>query len=154
MIRCWRALGLGAMLVLPLGGQQPANRPKERVQGIGGFFFKSRDPDALERWYEEHLGITMVPTSYGAKPWEQEAGPTAFAPFPDSTRYFGSRDQVWMINFRVRNLAAMVKQLEASGIAVKVDTTLYPNGRFARLKDPDGNPIELWEPKAAGKSRP
>ncbi|MGH7524912.1 MAG: VOC family protein [Gemmatimonadales bacterium] len=154
MTRFPRRLATVFLLALPLAAQQPAKASRERVLGIGGFFFKSRNPTALERWYRYNLGIATVPTSYDAKPWVQEAGPTAFAPFPDSTRYFGPREQMWMINFRVRNLAAMVKQLAASGIAVKVDTTLYPNGRFARLHDPDGNPIELWEPKPIGKSRP
>jgi glyoxylase I family protein len=81
------------------------------------------------------------------QPWRQDAGPTAFAPFPDSTKYFGGRDRVWMIDFRVRDLSAMVSQLRAAGIAVTVDPQLYPNGRFARLHDPEGNPIELWEPR-------
>ncbi len=74
----------------------------------------------------------------------QEAGPTAFAPFPADSDYF-AREQRWMINFRVRNLGAMVKQLQAAGVAVKVDPEEYPNGRFARVHDPEGNPIELWE---------
>jgi len=68
------------------------------------------------------------------------------APFPEDTKYFGSLQQAWMINFRVRNLDAMVKQLRASDIAVEVNSEKYPNGRFATLHDPDGNPIELWEP--------
>ncbi|HEY4988795.1 MAG TPA: VOC family protein, partial [Opitutaceae bacterium] len=82
-------------------------------------------------------------------PWTQEAGPTAFAPFPKDTT-FGKKGQGWMINFRVNNLDAMVAQLRESGEKVTVDPQLYPNGRFARLHDPDGNPIELWEPKKSG----
>jgi glyoxylase I family protein len=74
-------------------------------------------------------------------------GPTVFAPFPDTTDYFGSPDRGWMINFRVRNLAAMVAQLEMARIKVKLDPKSYLNGRFARLHDPEGNPIELWESK-------
>ena len=65
------------------------------------------------------------------------------------TGYFGSREQAWMINFRVRGLDAMVEQLRKSNIEVKVDPENYPNGRFARLHDPEGNPIELWEPEAS-----
>lgn len=118
----------------------------ERVTGIGGLFFRSQDPEALAGWYEEHLGVLRVPTSYDAMPWQQEAGPTAFAPFDESTDYFGSPDKVWVINFRVRDLDAMVEQLRAAGIAVDVDTETYPNGRFASLKDPEGNPIQLWQP--------
>jgi len=135
------------MLGLPLAAQEPRSTEPQKVLGIGGFFFKAHDPAALERWYEKNLGISVIPTSYDAKPWLQEAGPTAFAPFPDSTTYFGARDRMWMINFRVRDLAAMAAQLRANGITVKVDPTAYPNGLFARLHDPEGNPIELWEPR-------
>jgi predicted enzyme related to lactoylglutathione lyase len=139
---------LGALVVfgLPLAAQAPTGTQPEKVLGIGGFFFKAHDPDALAQWYEKNLGISLIPTNYGAKPWRQEAGPTAFAPFPDSTKYFGAPDRRWMLNFRVRDLAAMAAQLRANGITVAVDTTLYPNGRFAHLHDPEGNPIELWQP--------
>jgi predicted enzyme related to lactoylglutathione lyase len=119
----------------------------EKVTGIGGLFFRSRDPAALARWYERHLGVSPIPTSYEAQPWRQEAGPTAFAPFPHDTKYFGRERQAWMVNFRVRNLDAMVAQLRAAGIEVTVDPERYPNGRFARAYDPEGNPIELWEPR-------
>ncbi len=80
----------------------------------------------------------------------QQAGPTVFAPFASDTSYFGDINQKWMVNFRVRDLDAMVAQLRASGITVEVDKEIYPNGRFARIHDPDGNPIELWEPKDEG----
>ena len=119
----------------------------EKVLGIGGFFFRARDPAALGQWYEKHLGIALVPTSYDQEPWQQEAGPTAFAPFPKDTDYFGRAEQAWMINFRVRDLDAMVAQLRAAGIEVEVVAEEYPNGRFARLSDPEGNPIELWQAK-------
>ncbi len=121
-------------------------QPKERVLGIGGLFFRSRDPEALARWYELHLGIDPVPTDYDKPVWQQAAGPTVFSPFPMDTKYFDSPQQAWMVNFRVRSLDAIVAQLRAANISVKVDTEKYPNGRFARLHDPEGNPIELWEP--------
>jgi predicted enzyme related to lactoylglutathione lyase len=117
------------------------------VTGIGGVFFRSKDPAALGQWYKDHLGIDLVPADYGQKAWSQEAGPTVFAPFPHDTDYFGSADRQWMINFRVRDLDAMVKQLRTAKIEIAVDPETYPNGRFARLHDPEGNPIELWEPK-------
>jgi glyoxylase I family protein len=119
----------------------------QHVTGIGGLFFRSEDPAALGQWYKEHLGIALVPSDYSQKPWLQEAGPTVFAPFPHDTDHFGRADKQWMINFRVRNLDAMVEQLRAAKIDVSVDQEVYPNGRFARLRDPEGNPIELWEPK-------
>ena len=95
----------------------------------------------------QQLGIALAPANYDEQPWHQEAGPTVFSPFPDTTDYFGARDRVWMVNFRVRDLAAMVAQLRVAGMEVEVDPEVYPNGRFARLRDPEGNPIELWEPQ-------
>lgn len=119
----------------------------EKVEGIGGIFFRAKDPKSLASWYNEHLGVSPVPDSYDGEPWLQESGPTVFAPFEENTEYFGSKNQKWMINFRVKNLALIVKQLEESGIAVEVYPEENPNGRFARLHDPEGNPIELWQPK-------
>lgn len=118
----------------------------EKVTGIGGVFFRAKDPQALMVWYETHLGVNKVPTSYDMLPWQQEAGHTVFAPFDAGTDYFGSDDNQWMINFRVRDLDAMAAQLRDAGIEVVIDETEYPNGRFARLYDPEGNAIELWEP--------
>src|SRR5437764_9003637 len=90
-------------------GESPARPAMERVTGIGGFFFKAKDPKALADWYEANLGVSKVPGSYGGESWNQEAGPTVFTGFPDDTKYFGAK--AWMLNFRVRNLDAMVKQL-------------------------------------------
>jgi glyoxylase I family protein len=123
----------------------------ERVQGIGGFFFRARDPRKLAEWYEANLGVAPVPQKAGATPWRTTAGTTAFAPFKEDTSYFGDRRFQWMINFRVGNLDKMVAQLRERGIAVDVDPQAYPNGRFARLTDPEGNPIQLWQ--AEGKDR-
>lgn len=119
----------------------------EKVTGIGGLFFRAHDPKGLARWYQEHLGVTMTPSSEGDPVWEQEAGQTVFAPFDEKTKYFGDMQKVWMINFRVRELEKMAAQLRAAGIEVKIDPQAYPHGRFARLHDPEGNPIELWQPK-------
>ena len=119
----------------------------QRVTGIGGLFFRSKNPTPMAEWYRRHLGIDLVPADYGQNPWMQEAGPTVFAPFPQDSEYFGDPTKQWMINFRVRDLDAMVKQLRAAKIDVSVDAETYPNGRFARLHDPEGNPIQLWEPK-------
>ena len=118
----------------------------EKVLGIGGIFFRSKDPNSLSLWYAKHLGISPVPTSYDQEPWTQQEGPTVFAPFAEDTEYFGKSEQKWMINFRVKNMQAMVEQLEGAGIKVEVSAEEYPNGKFARLYDPEGNPIELWEP--------
>ena len=118
----------------------------QKVLGIGGLFFRSDDPDRLAQWYEKHLGISLVPTSYEQEPWHQEAGTTVFAPFKKDTTYFGRPEQSWMVNFRVADLKAMVAQLRAAGITVD-EPQSHPNGDFSRLHDPEGNPIELWQPK-------
>jgi glyoxylase I family protein len=120
------------------------NIAMEKVTGIGGLFFRARDPSALGSWYQEHLGVALTPNDYGQSPWRQEAGPTVFAPFPKDTNYFGDA-QTWMVNFRVGNLDAMAAQLRNAGIVVEIEPNEYPNGRFARLNDPEGNPIQLWE---------
>jgi predicted enzyme related to lactoylglutathione lyase len=113
---------------------------------MGGFFFRAKDPKALGRWYQEHLGISLTPSSYEDSVWQQEAGPTVFAPFEETSDYFGDAHKFWMVNFRVRDLDKMAAQLQARGIAVRIDPQSYPNGRFARVHDPEGNPIELWQP--------
>lgn len=118
-----------------------------KVTGIGGLFFRADDPKALAQWYATHLGIDEVPTSYDTEPWTQQAGPTVFAPFKRDTEYFGRGEQQWMLNLRVDDLVGFVGKLTSAGIAVTVDPERYPNGRFARLHDPEGNPIELWQPE-------
>jgi glyoxylase I family protein len=119
----------------------------DRVMGIGGWFFRAKEPKMLAEWYRKNLGIDPVPADYTQKPWSQEAGPTVFAPFSKDSEHFGNAEKQWMINFRVRNLDAMAAQLRKAGIEVSVDPETYPNGRFARLNDLEGNPIELWEAK-------
>jgi glyoxylase I family protein len=119
----------------------------EKVSGIGGFFFRAREPEALSKWYEQHLGITLPPTDYGTPAWQQQAGTKVFVPFPEDTPYFGDMDKSWMMNFWVADLMKMVEQLRTAGIEVEVDPEIYPNGKFARLKDLEGNPIQLWEPQ-------
>ena len=121
----------------------------QKVSGFGGFFFRAREPQALSRWYLEHLGIDLVPESVDGGMWQQQAGPTVFQPFTNDTDYFGNDTKMWMLNFRVDDIDAMVAQLRAAGIEVHMDDLAgeYAEiGRFARLNDPEGNPLELWEP--------
>ena len=119
----------------------------ERVNGIGGFFFRANDPEALAAWYEERLGITRVPQSYEDDVWRQQEGATVVAPFPRDSEMIGPPEQTWMINFRVDDLDAMAEQLRLAGESVEIDPQRYPNGRFAQLSDPEGNRIQLWEPQ-------
>jgi len=142
------ALLLGSFASAQTPSVQAAPAAMERVEGIGGFFFRAQDPKGLAQWYADHLGVGPVPTDYGLEPWQQTAGPIAFAPFPAATKYFGRAEQQFMLNFRVRDLDAMVAQLRRAGISVDVDPEKYPNGLFARLVDPEGNPIQLWQPAA------
>jgi predicted enzyme related to lactoylglutathione lyase len=120
----------------------------ERASGIGGYFFRARDPKALARWYRESLGIGAM--AEGEEDvWQQAAGPTVFAPFGADTTYFGRMDQQVMLNFRVTDLDAMLAQLRTAGADVdeRVED-LQGFGRFGWATDPEGNRFELWEPPA------
>ncbi len=126
----------------------------ETVTGIGGVFFRSVDPQVSARWYAHHLGVGVPPESYDEPSWWQQEGPTVFSAIPAESEHFGGAAQSWAINFRVRDLDAMVEQLRGDGIDVEVDPETYPNGRFASLHDPEGNPIQLWQPAGTDLHRP
>jgi predicted enzyme related to lactoylglutathione lyase len=126
----------------------------QRVTGIGGIFVKARDPDLLSQWYRSHLGVDPPPESYDVPSWWQQAGPTVLAAMPADSPHFGGSAHSWSINFRVADLDAMVEQLRRAGVAVEVDPETYPNGRFAALTDPEGNPLQLWQPDGADKRGP
>ena len=126
----------------------------ERASGIGGVFLRSRDPTALARWYTEHLGVDAFSDENDAV-WWQEAGPTVWSPFPSDTDYFGRPEQSWMINFRVRDLDAMLAQLRAAGVQVDDGVQEMEGiGRFGWAHDAEGNRFELWEPAPAAMKRP
>lgn len=144
--RATLALAVGAAAATQVAAREGEGKKMERVLGIGGFFFRAKDPKALAKWYDDNLGVTLVPDSYDGTPWRTEAGTTVFAPFPQESKAFGDPQQQWMINFRVRDLDAMAAQLRAKGVPVEVDPETYPNGRFGQLSDPEGNPIQLWQP--------
>jgi predicted enzyme related to lactoylglutathione lyase len=115
-----------------------------KVTGIGGIFFRARDPAALNDWYRAHLGITQPDVAV----WMQEAGPTVFSPFKADTDYF-AQDKQWMLNLRVDDLSALITRLRAVGIAVETRPDWDGDGSygtFARTHDPEGTPIELWQP--------
>ena len=121
----------------------------ERVTGIGGIFFKANDPEALKRWYEEHLGVENaggVTFKWREQRAPEREGYTVWAPFKKDTKYFAPSESSFMINYRVDDLHKMLAQLRAAGVKVeeKIDESEY--GRFGWVIDPEGNKIELWEP--------
>jgi glyoxylase I family protein len=118
----------------------------QKVNGIGGVFFRAKDTAALSAWYEKHLGVAPPPASYDEQAWQQEAGPTIFAPMDERSGHF-RKDANLYINFRVVDLDAMCDQLESAGVKVDRDPEHYPNGRFASLEDPEGNQVQLWQPE-------
>ena len=125
----------------------------QRVTGIGGIFFKAQNPEALYVWYEKHLGIQRAPDGSGVSfPWvgvESEStspGITIWSPFPHDTKYFGAGPQTCMINYRVADLGALLKALEAEGVEIDPHREDCEYGRFAWIVDPEGNRIELWQP--------
>jgi predicted enzyme related to lactoylglutathione lyase len=125
-----------------------ADRPRERVTGIGGVFFRAREPEALSAWYAEHLGVEIDPSYGGASfPWT-DGGSTVWCPFSEGGAYFGPAHQGWMINYRVRDLDAMLAQLRGAGVDVASEVEESEFGRFGWAYDPEGHRFELWEPPA------
>lgn len=126
------------------------------VLGIGGVFFRAKDPEALGVWYDRHLGVGAGHDGSGVKAdgewfWQVQAGPVVFAPFKGATDYWPA-EKAFMLNFRVSGLDALLASLRAAGIGVetRAEWDTPETGRFARVHDPEGNPIELWEPPSAG----
>ena len=117
----------------------------ERVLGIGGVFFRAREPERLRAWYAEHLGVELE--DYGGITFRAEAGDVmVWAIFPAATEYFGPGERQAMINYRVSDLDAMLGQLRAAGVNVEADVQEEEFGRFGWATDPEGNRFELWEP--------
>ena len=117
----------------------------EKVTGIGGVFFRAKNPATLSKWYETHLGINVAPTDMEMEPWRTSEGVVVFAPFAEDTEYFPP-DKQFMVNFRVADMDRMLAQLRAAGIGITNETAMEGLGRFAHPHDPEGNAIELWEP--------
>lgn len=114
----------------------------QEVTGIGGVFFRARAPKRLIQWYDQYLGIDT-----SEKACVQDGGLTVFSPFNAESDYFGRQAQQWMICFRVADLGSMIAQLNAGGIETLQQAEWNSEvGTFARILDPEGNPIELWQP--------
>jgi predicted enzyme related to lactoylglutathione lyase len=117
----------------------------ERAIGIGGIFFRSRDPEALAAWYRDNLGVEL--TDFGGAQFGA-TGDTVWMPFPHKTENFGPNLKQFMINYRVASCDRMVEQLRAKGAQIDGEIEDTELGKFAHAFDPEGNRFELWEPKA------
>ena len=127
------------------------NSNMKKVTGIGGIFFKCKDPNKMNEWYKTHLGFNT--TKYGTTfRWREDTdstkkGATQWAPFAETTKYFEPSTKDFMINYRVENLEALVEQLKNEGVTIvdKIEDSDY--GKFVHILDAEGNKVELWEPK-------
>lgn len=126
------------------------NPSMKKVTGIGGIFFKCKDPGKVREWYKEHLGLNTNP--YGAVfEWRQGAdttkkGFTQWSPFAETTKYFAPSTREFMINYRVENLEALVEQLKKEGVTITDSVQTVEYGKFVHILDVEGNKLELWEP--------
>ena len=122
----------------------------KRVTGIGGIFFKCKDPKQMREWYKTHLGLNTNP--YGAVfEWRQGAdttkkGFTQWSPFSEKTKYFEPSEKDFMINYRVENLEALVEELKKEGVTITDTIETFDYGKFVHIMDLEGNKVELWEP--------
>jgi predicted enzyme related to lactoylglutathione lyase len=123
----------------------------KRVTGIGGIFFKCKDPKALKEWYKTHLGIDV--NEYGATfEWKDIAesnpkGSLTWSPSPETTKYFEPSTREFMINYTVADLEALVTELKKEGVEILDEIAVYDFGKFVHILDLEGNKVELWEPK-------
>ena len=127
-----------------------SERKKGRVTGIGGIFFKSKNPKEQRNWYNQHLGLvtndygSLFEFRQGAKP--DQVGYLQWSPLEENTKYFEPSKREFMINYRVENMVELVAQLRAEGVTICDEIEEYDYGKFVHILDPEGNKIELWEP--------
>jgi predicted enzyme related to lactoylglutathione lyase len=117
----------------------------KRVTGIGGIFFKCKDPEKMKEWYKTHLGFDISP--YGVTFEWTQGGSTSWSAFPETTKYFDPSTKDFMINYRVHDLEALVAALKEEGVTVLDNVETYDYGKFVHILDIEDNKIELWEPK-------
>lgn len=121
---------------------------KKRVTGLGGFFFKTKDPDKIKEWYKDRLGLNT--NEYGCTFWWNDDDgnkcSTQWSPFKEDTKYFSPSEKQYMMNFRVENLVELLEVLKSEGVTVVGKMEEYEYGKFGWVLDPEGNKIELWEP--------
>jgi predicted enzyme related to lactoylglutathione lyase len=144
------SFSLGFAFKTVLLQQSPKESPMKKVTGIGGIFFKCKDPHKMREWYKTHLGLNT--NDYGAVfEWHQGAdstkkGFTQWSPFKESSKYFEPSTKDYMINYRVENLEALVDELKQSGVTIVDTIQSFEYGKFVHIMDPEGNNIELWQP--------
>jgi len=130
--------------------QQRETQKLKKVTGIGGIFFKCKDPNKMKDWYKTHLGLNT--NQYGTVfEWRQGAdtakkGFTTWGPFKETTKYFDPSTRDFMINYRVDNLEALVAELKDNGVTIVDTIETYDYGKFVHILDVEGNKVELWEP--------
>lgn len=121
---------------------------KNRVTGIGGVFFKAKDPKAVKEWYNKHLGLNT--DQWGCTFWwkdkEGNDCSTQWSPFKEDTTHFEPSKKEFMMNYRVENLEELLKTLKAEGVTVMDEIQIADEGKFGWIMDVEGNKIELWEP--------
>jgi predicted enzyme related to lactoylglutathione lyase len=159
-ISCAMVLSFALGMVVQSARGSGGENDTPRVTGVGGFFFKAKNCGKLADWYHQHLGIELVAGGKGDQApqfhmfqWREKdhpeaAGTTVWAIFPENTNYFGPGGSQFMVNYRVANLDRLLGQLRQEGVTVIDKVESEDNGRFGWAVDPEGNRIELWEPKA------
>lgn len=143
-------LSLCLILLLMAGSATAASAPPAgHITGVGGVFFKAKDPKALAAWYRDVLGMPVEVWGGAALRYDAPKHPPVLAwnAFPASTKYFAPSESGWMINYAVDDMDALLARLRSKGVTVLKRDDSDPNGRFAWIVDPEGNKVELWEPK-------
>jgi predicted enzyme related to lactoylglutathione lyase len=136
-----------------IGENQKENEAREmkKVTGIGGIFFKTKDPKKMKEWYQKHLGLktdeygTLFESRNSDNPDKKEY--LQWSPFSEDTKYFAPSKKEFMINYRVANLEKLLEELSKAGVEIVGKMETYEYGKFAHIMDPEGNKIELWEPR-------
>lgn len=122
----------------------------KKVTGIGGIFFKCKDPKKVTEWYQKHLGLTTNPYGATFEWYESEdstkKAQTQWTPFSETTKYFEPSSKDFMTNYRVENLEALVAELKKEGVTIVDNMETYDYGKFIHILDTEGNKIQLWEP--------
>ena len=148
-VRVIVVLCLGVLLMASPRESAPGE-PAGRITGVGGVFFKAKDPKALAAWYRDVLGLPLEPWGGAALRYDAPKHPPALAwsVFPASTDYFAPSTGAFMINYAVDDMDALLTRLRTKGVTILKRVDDDPNGLFAWILDPEGNKIELWQPEA------